>query len=277
MTNLIFTVDLLDADTERELALTIEAGVLAQERLHQPDCSPCDVADLNMLVVLGQQAWEHFVAANMRLVQMIAAPAARRLKLDADELFQEGVLGLMDALMRWDCRRPGRFATFAIPWIRMRVQRMVVTRQGRLELPPFRARERRRVFAIQDALTVRLGRRPSAADIGREMGKPVAWVLGMLAHDEPVLLDSTVEVAQPISIDEDVVRRLHYSRCRQALHVLTGQERAVIERRFGFGQFQAMSYADVAEDLGVSTSTVRRRERTALARLREVDELLVAA
>ena len=276
-----FTVPVPTRPDELRLVRAIEAGVLAADlRRRMPGSESCPprrrrrlsdatADELDALIREGELAWSHMVAGNLRLVTMVTGPFGQRPELDADELFQEGALGLMEALRRFDHSRGARFATFALPWIRMRVADAAATRCGGLPIPANRARDRIRVKAVENALYVGLGRTPSAADIAHSLSRPEEWVRGVLDYRPPVSL----EVLNRLDGDEPTVPpvedRLGFHRM---LRWLSGQERAVIERRFGLGN-REMTYAEVADELGISTSTVRRRERTALDRLRRCADI----
>ena len=290
-----FTVDVPTRAEEQALACAIEAGLLAGALRRSREApasgfgegargrgpapigsgrgqvgrgragrvSPTD-AELDALVADGERAWRRMICGNLRLVSQVVRRYARRADLDSDELFQEGVLGLIEALRRFDHTRGAAFATFALPWIRMQVMNAVVTKCGLLGVPVSRAREQRQVRATRYRLATALGREASAEELAGELGRPVAWVERALADAPPVSLQalraSGVEPEQPVAED--------WRHLPQMLTVLGREEREVIVRRFGVGHPE-MSYTEVADALGVSTSTVRRREKAGLGRLRD--------
>lgn len=270
---------LLTALDERTLAFTIEAGVLASALLDgaEPDARPAATdAELRALAEEGGRAWRRFVGANLRLVSMISGPVAVRAGLDPDELFQEGVVGLMEALRRFDCERGARFATFALPWIRMRVTDAAWTRLGGLGLPPSRARAWVRVVATRDALAFRLGRAPSLAEVAEAAERPVDLVHDLLSYSPPTPLDRAELVREPSEPRLGTAGVVLDLTCRRMMRCLSQVERDVIVRRFGFAGFSPMTCAEAADNLGVSQSTVRRREQQALDRLRRREALEAA-
>lgn len=273
MTMLRFDEPLLTGAQEAELAHTIEVGVLAG---HVLDQGPTERdADLRALREAGERAYQRFVSANLRLVtHVIAASKAARAQADPDELFQEGVLGLLEAVRRYDHRRGARFATFALPWIRMRIGEWSLTRGGGLGLPARRARSWVQVRAVTDALTQERGASPSLAEVSAVAGLPVRQVSQLLAY-RPAVATDTASLADvpssepPPEGDALAVHRL--------VRRLSREERAVLAGLYGLGGRGASSYDEVAQRLGVSVSTVRRREHAALARLRDAWTSLDAA
>ncbi len=265
-----FDEDLLTAEEEATLSRSIEAGLLAGHALEGPPRPPgASDEELRALRRRGEAAFSRLVAANLRLVVMVTGPAARRTGLDPDELLQEGVLGLLEAARRYDHTRGARFATFALPWIRMRVAEQSLTRCGWVGLPTGRARRWVRVQATWDALSASLGRRPSTDEVARATGLPAGQVRELVHYRPPRGLGDDEAYAGHIAagpeaaaIDQLAVARL--------LRALPRQERAILARLYGLAPHPVCSHVEVAALLGISESTVRRRERAALARLREL-------
>lgn len=265
------TPSLLTHADEIRLAHAIEVGVLAAAARARPGLGWAADADLAVLEREGERAWRRFVAANTRLVWLVVLPVARRTGLDPQELFQEGTLGLLEALQRFDHVRGARFATYALPWIRMRVSDAAATQWGALGLPPGRAKSWRRVRAVEASLLVATGRRPSAEEVARAAGEGSGTVRGLLAYAPAEALSERHDRASESDDDgqdEEAVARL--------VRALPSAQRAVVVRRYGLGRFPAMTQGEVAEDLRVSVSTVRRREVEALELLRESVAALAA-
>lgn len=266
---MVHTHPLLSSTDEVRLAHAIEAGALASALLTAesgPD------AELSAIAEEGRRAWQTFVAANLRLAWSVAWPMARQSGLDAEELFQEGVVGLLEALHRYDHRRQARFATFALPWIRMRVSEAAATRFGALGLPPGRAKVWRQTLAESRRLTVALGRHSTERDIAEATGRSTVAVRRLLDFQPVDIVDAAALPGCPV-VDHVAEGP---STLVLAVDALPTGEREVIALRYGFAGTPA-STNEVAETLGVSRSTVRRREASALARLRERPDLLVAA
>lgn len=265
---------LLTHAEERALARAIEAGVLAAAvRDHRgPHPVPAHDRELAALECEGDRAWHRLATANTKLVWLVVVPVSRRTGVDADELFQEGYLGLLESMQRYDHTRDARFATFALPWIRMRVMNAAATNLGSIGLSAGRARIWRRILAVEARLTAQLGRRPDDAEVGEESGDDPGAVRRWRAYTPPEPLPEQAEIAQP-----DRGPALPIAQLGRLVRGLPADHRAVILRRFGLGGHAAMTLAEVAAVLGVSESTVRRRELAALDMMRGRVGLLVAA
>lgn len=273
MTDLVLpAADLLTAEDEIELARRMEAGVLAEGVL-AGDLDPvaATTEELRLLAAEGRAARDRYVIANVRLVAMVANPAARRSGLGLGDLFQEGVGGLLQAVDRFDHRQRVRFATYALPWIRAQVARAVANRCGALPLSGHRAERRRSIHVVAQRMGQRLGREATSAEVARELGVGTAGVAELLAVEVPVaLVDENGAVIDPP--DPRAGRALEQVGIRppavgEWLAQLPPTESRVVSLRFGFDG-APHSYAGAAVALGVSKSTVRRLEVRALDRLR---------
>lgn len=264
---------LLAPEEEQQLAHQIEAGLLAREARagHRwaGDASP---AELTLLEQLGVQARERYIKANLRLVAMVSGPAAARSGLSANDLFQEGCLGLIQAVERFDHRRGHRFSTYALFWIRAFVGAATASRLGALNLPASRAEKVRAVRGMANELTQILGRSPSTAELAAHLGRPAGWVSELLAHQPPRSLASVETVAADLADDQagdestaDDLRPLS----AHLLAQLPDLERRVLSARLGFTG-RVHSYVDTAASLELSVSKVRRLETKALERLRGI-------
>ncbi len=272
---IIFEEAVLTADDEQRLARDIEVGLFAQEALDRGEPPRgASLLELGVLAREGQRAHQRLVEANFRLVAQAAYRVAHRSGLDADDLFQDGVVGLLEAVRRYDHRRGARFATFALPWIRLRVMESAVTRCGELGLPPSRARRWVQVISVRDMLVAESGREPSPAEIAERLDLSAGQVDKLLGFAGPAHLDGHPEVG----IDEEgALSSVDLFGLRRLLRRLTGEERGVLERLYGLAPYATMSYAEVAAELGISASTVRRREQAALHRLRGEPEASAVA
>lgn len=261
---------LLSAEEEQSLARDIEVGLLAGEA-RMAGRHPCGATEveLDLLAETGRLARERFVEANLGLVGMTVRRYAARSPLPEDDLFQEGVIGLAEAVERFDHCRGVRFATYALSWIRARVALLAATNGGRLQIPATRAAQLRRLRFSENELTLRLGRTPTRAELREGLG-----------DGDPTLLDEMSHLSPPESLDgldwydppaEGSASPFEVGLCCEALHAvlerLRPRERVVIEARYGIGRPQA-TYGAIAERLDTSPSTVRRLEARALERLR---------
>lgn len=255
------TDTLLQAADEVRLARTIEAGLMATELLTRADFSFARADELARLEREGRDAWERFLLSNVRLVQAIASQVARRCDAGVEELFQEGFLGLADAVQRWDFTAGYRFSTYAVQWIRRRVLNASAS-LGTGGPGSARTMQRaRRVRSIEEELSARLQRVATDAELSEQVGRSTDWVARMRRLQawtplEPDLV--SVEPAEPEN-DGEVLR---------LLETLPWVEREVVRRRFGVGGVGPLQQRAAAEALGLSLSTLRRHEARALRRLR---------
>lgn len=251
-------------DDEARLVRRIEAGVFADAVRTggvRVGVEATD-AELAFLVADGQRAREELVTENQRLVWLVVNPVARRTGLARAELYQEGCLGLMEAVPRFD-PDTGCFATFALHWIRMRVHDAAATRFGALGLPAKRARLWWRVRGVLARLVTAEGDMPGVDAVAKEAHLPVDVVVDLLAwRTASALLED--EVAAPAGGGD------HDDRVADLLGEVDPVERRILQCRFGLGPEPPRSYAGVAAEVGLSEATVRRRERAALERLRRV-------
>ncbi len=205
--------------------------------------------------------------ANLRLVSMTAHQAARSAGLPDADLFQEGCLGLMIAVDRYDCRRGSRFATYGLLWIRAFTGAASARLLGTMNLPTSRATQLRHARGIEAVLAQELGRLPSAAEVAAALGRSTDWTSRLLTHEQPRGLDEVDDIAAADhDLDEVLGERVASV---DLMGLLEGFERRVLELRLGFGG-EPQTYAEVARVLGVTANRVRRAERRALEQLREV-------
>jgi RNA polymerase sigma factor (sigma-70 family) len=257
---------LLTAEQERQLAAEIEAGLFAGEALRsgsRPDGAT--VAELQQLVTEGQSAQRRFTEANLRLVRMVSHQFAARSGANEADVFQEGCLGLLTAVMRFDHRRGLRFATYALFWIRAYAGSAAARMLGDLNLPTSRATQLRAVRGVEAALTQTLGRAATTRDIAVAVGRSELWTADLLAHLPPTSLSAVETDAQSWAVTDDPGPSNEPS---VLLHRLRTLDRQVLELRLGFVTGGPLSYAEVAGRLGIAVSRVRRIEQAALEELR---------
>lgn len=246
---------------EIELSIRIEAGILAREVLEAgTTLVPCPRRELRALVTDGQDAWDIFYRANLRLVVAVVDSIVGRRSRHRDDLFQEGCLGLAVALMRFDHRRGLRFSTFAWSWIRSYVQDASV----RLDYvhPLWLVKDASRLGGERARLVARWGRDVSDAELASHVGHSVAWVQARAAVTEYTSIEG-VDVVDPSFTDPDEPVEPDW------LAELGSPEAQVLRARYGFAG-EVLGYADLASRMGISESTVRRLERRGLGQAREI-------
>ncbi len=266
---------LLSAEDERELARRIEAGVLAREvlsglrQISGFDASP---AELATLVRDGERAQRRFVQANLGLVSMVANQFASRMGYGRTELFQEGCVGLLLAVQRFDHRRGCRFATYALFWIRALIGVASARSRGAADLPARRAEELRGLRGLEGELAQRFGRSATVTELAEAAGRSTDWVAGMVAYEAPQSLEQLgdLDLPDPTGADPADSVGISVRPGRELLWHLGALERQILELRMGFRGDRPHSYAEVARMLNLPVARVRRTELRALERLRAV-------
>jgi RNA polymerase primary sigma factor len=268
----------LTATEEIELAQRIEAGVIAASiragTAFGELRSQATVTELIMIERRGRAAWSRFVECNLRLVAMVSKKESVRSGMGEAELFQEGCLGLIEAVRRFDHRRELRFATYALYWIRSYVAALSANRGGELNLPASRAERVRGVRGAEAQLSQQLGRHASAAEVAQAVGRSAGWVAGLLGYRHTWYLDTEeladLELVDPVATED--LEAVLGSRLpgRELLAGLKQSQREVIELRYGFVDGSQHSFSETSRMLGRPTSTIRREEARALDQLRGI-------
>jgi RNA polymerase primary sigma factor len=261
------TEPLLTAEEVPVLARAIEAGVLAAEARGHGGFADATDEELGALEELGRQAWHRFVRANLRMVALVAGQTAARSRLPEGDLFQEGCLGLMAAVQRYDHTRGTTFATYALFWVRSAVGAVSAAHLGALNLPTSRAEQLRAARGVEAGLTQRLGRTPTPAELAVALGRTTAWTRALLAHTAPAPIEEVAAVIAAPPPPEPAVPLLEVRALLAELDPLTRQ---VLELRCGFGDGGPLSLAATGRRLDLSAGQVRRLEQRGLETLRAV-------
>jgi RNA polymerase primary sigma factor len=276
-------VSLLTAVDEVDLAKRVEAGVFAAERLGDLEVVGADVSmrrDLLAVVADGQAAKRRLIESNLRLVVSIAKRYAGR-GLPFLDLIQEGNLGLIRAVEKFDYTRGFKFSTYASWWIRQAVSRAVADQARTIRIPVHMVETVNRILRAQRMLVQTLGRDPTAAEIAAQVDMPAARVeeIKRLAM-EPVSLHSPVgeeegsELGDLIEDSESVPPADLVSAGLLASHVesvlthLGDREREVVRMRYGLTDGEPRTLEEVGRAFGVTRERVRQIEAKSLAKLR---------
>ena len=274
------TVPLLTREEEVKLAKRMERGRIAQRRLEKGGQKPYLRQRYLRQVQMGKDARAHLIKANTRLVVSIAK---RYMGLGVPflDLIQEGNLGLMKAVDRFDYRRGCKFSTYATWWIRQSVTR-ALGRQGRvIRLPAYIGDRIRKMYRTAQQLEQRRGKRPTPKDIAEQLGVAparVRWLIKVsrrpLSLQKPVSEEGDGELGQFIE-DEDspapvdvAEESLLSDTVDQALSTLTPRQARILRMRFGLGNEHAHTLKEVAARFGLTRERIRQIERKALHRLR---------
>jgi RNA polymerase primary sigma factor len=274
-------VALLTAADEVDLAKRVEAGVFAAEKLDQATNLPLEMRrDLLAIVGDGQRAKQRLIEANLRLVVSIAKRYSGR-GLPFLDLIQEGNLGLIRAVEKFDYTRGFKFSTYASWWIRQAVSRAVADQARTIRIPVHMVETVNRILRAQRMLVQTLGRDPSAEEIAERVDLPAERVaeIKRLAM-EPVSLHSPVgeeegselgdliEDSESIPPPELVAGGLLQSHVDAVLSHLGEREREVVRMRYGLTDGEPRTLEEVGRAFGVTRERVRQIEAKSLAKLR---------
>ena len=253
--------------------------LLMREARNWPLLTPAEEIELAKRIERGDLvAKERMVNSNLRLVMSIA----RRYQgqgLSMGDLVQEGTLGLIRAVEKFDWRKGFRFSTYATLWIRQSIQRGLENSGRTIRLPVHVGQRARKVARARRELTAKLGREPSDEEIADETGLELELVLEAAKADrEPTSLDLPVGDDGETSLgaliatddagpDEEVADTLRHEAVQKAIDTLPDKERTVIHLRFGTGGEPPQTLSEVGRRLGLSSTRARELEEQALRRL----------
>jgi RNA polymerase primary sigma factor len=229
-------------------------------------------------------AKELLINSNLRLVVSIAKKH-RGQGLVFEDLIQEGMLGLIRAVEKYDWRKGFRFSTYATLWIRQSMQRGIADRGATIRIPVHKQQRQRRAVISKRILISELGSQPTVDEVAERANLSVEEVLEFNNHaqvvaslDKPVTNDGNTTFGDlfednALSVDNEVHETMVSETLLQAIAELPDNEREVIEMRFGIGDEEPKTLSQAGRKLGVSTERARQIEERALKRLSELPEL----
>jgi len=275
-------VPLLTGAQEVSLAQRIEKGLLASEEMGQANggLSPEDKERLTATVVDGHRAKRQLIEANLRLVVSIAKRYVGRGMLLLD-LIQEGNLGLMRAVEKFDYTKGFKFSTYATWWIRQAITRAIADQARTIRIPVHMVETINKVTRVQRQMLQELGREPTVEELGEKLGMPPERVREIQRiSQEPVsleapvgdeddsLLGDFVEDPGAIAPADAAARALLTEAVEEALEQLSERERRVVRLRFGLDDGQLHTLEEVGKEFGVTRERIRQIESKTLAKLR---------
>ena len=275
-------VPLLTAADEVSLAQRMERGLEAAQTLAEANgkLSEKDREKLEPFIRDGRAAKAHLIEANLRLVVSIAKRYVGR-GLAFLDLIQEGNLGLIRAVEKFDWRRGFKFSTYATWWIRQAITRALADQSRTIRIPVHMVETMTRVSKVQRELAQRLGREPRFSELARELDLPADRVAEILRMGlDPVSLQAPVgeeddsrlgDFIEDEAADQPMqaaVRSLLNSYIGELLDELGDREREVIEMRYGLKDGQPRTLEEVGRAFKVTRERIRQIETRTLARLR---------
>ncbi len=273
---------LLSAEEEVDLAKRIEYGKMAFELLERRAyrMEPEKLVRYDKMVREGQAAREHLGRANTRLVVSIAKRYMSQ-GLPFPDLIQEGNVGLMRAVDKYDYKRGNRFSTYATWWIRQAITRALAQKTRTIRIPLHMTERIRQMYRTAQSLEQMLGRRPTAEEIAAEMDVPLDTVRGMMdasqhavALERPVGDDGDTEFGDFIEDQETLspvdaaIQHLLEETIEQVLGELTNRQSSILRLRFGLGGGEPHTLEEIANKFGLSRERIRQLEKEALRRLK---------
>ena len=279
---------LLTAEQEVTLARKIEAGLYAEELLTRDEPLPARYAgrldDLKAIAREGQTAKNHLLEANLRLVVSLAKRYTGRGMAFLD-LIQEGNLGLIRAVEKFDYTKGYKFSTYATWWIRQAITRAMADQARTIRIPVHMVEVINRMVRVRRDLATALNREPTAVEIAEAMDTDVLTILELVGYDrEPVSLDQAVGpdgegvLGDFIAADaghrelaESVADGQLRNEVEIVLATLSRREQEVIRLRFGLDDGRSRTLEEVGVEFGLSRERIRQIEKTTLLKLRAPD------
>ena len=278
-------VALLNAEEEVDLAKRIEAGLYGAERLRQVEeenqkLSPQMRRDLNWIVRDGERAKNHLLEANLRLVVSLAKRYTGRGMAFLD-LIQEGNLGLIRAVEKFDYTKGYKFSTYATWWIRQAITRAMADQARTIRIPVHMVEVINKLGRIQRELLQDLGREPTPEELAKEMDITPDKVLEIQQYArEPISLDQTIgdegdsqlgdfiEDSEAVVAVDAVSFTLMQDQLTSVLQTLSEREAGVVRLRFGLTDGQPRTLDEIGQVYGVTRERIRQIESKTMSKLR---------
>ena len=278
---------LLTADQEVQLARRIEAGVYAAELLRRADHGetpplPADRRrELRAVAVDGERAKDHMIRANLRLVVSVAKKHSFR-GLPFLDVVQEGNLGLIRAVEKFDYTKGFKFSTYATWWIRQAVERGLAEQTRTVRLPVHVVEELNRIAKVERHLRADLDRDPTVEEVAQAIRVPVARLVELrqatatvISLETPIGDDGDASVADLIEDGDGATAHevVEHAELVAGLHALVNtlpeRQARIVSRRYGLDDGRPRTLQEVADELGLTRERIRQLEKESLRLLRD--------
>jgi RNA polymerase primary sigma factor len=281
--NEIGRTPLLDAAQEVDLAKRIEAGVYADVKLREHKMSAKLRRELELIRDDGQRAKAHMLEANLRLVVSVAKRYSNR-GMSFLDVVQEGNLGLIRAVEKFDYMKGYKFSTYAMWWIRQAITRALADQARTIRLPVHVVEQLNKLGRLQRDLHQRLGREPTAEELAAELDRTPEQIEEMLRNarqpvsldnpvgdDEDTRLGDLIEDAEAPGASDALEYQAMIDTVHRALAGLDPRESRVLALRFGLVGGRPHTLDEIGHDVGLTRERIRQIEKEALAKLRDPD------
>jgi RNA polymerase primary sigma factor len=275
-------VPLLNAEQEVELAKRIEAGLFAEEKLadHGGAMEPGERIDLEWIAEDGRRAKDHLLEANLRLVVSLAKRYTGRGMLFLD-LIQEGNLGLIRAVEKFDYTKGYKFSTYATWWIRQAITRAMADQARTIRIPVHMVEVINKLARVQRQMLQDLGREPTPEELAVELDMTPEKVIEVQKYGrEPISLHTPlgedgdsefgdlIEDSEAIQPGEAVSFTLLQEQLHSVLDTLSEREAGVVSMRFGLTDGQPKTLDEIGKVYGVTRERIRQIESKTMSKLR---------
>jgi RNA polymerase primary sigma factor len=275
-------VPLLTAEEEVDLAQKIERGKIARKELAHKRVGKKRRNELHAVIEEGIEARDHLIKANFRLVISVAKKY-RQTGVSFLDLIQEGNIGLMRSVKKFDYRRGFKFSTYATWWIRQGISRAIADQGRTIRIPVHMGDRIRKMIMIQNQLQQKLDRKPTVNELAEALEIPpkkvkyvikvAKWTLSFetpVGDDGDAVLGDFIENKNSPGPEEEITERDFKENLEKILEQLPQREARVLKFRYGLNNIEPETLDEIGNRIGVTRERVRQITNKALCRLRSI-------